>query len=288
MKSSEAKGSVDRLRRQILLGAIGTAVLLEMAGIGNLVSEVFAEDHVDEKERVTDEDRIKKIETGFSKFGRKILGKLDVFVRDFAMQAKIRRVFEIFEENKRNTGRHKAPLSEIPYGAQNGFYYDFFTDNRPYYIGFNGLYRKLKIDRSFNPDDLGWLVSFCHELMHVDHDNKYRGGNIPFERYRAYWVGEEAVAVVVEDEAEAIAVASEILNIATGGVLKNNILHGKAPNVPMKQPGLEGFLEKMAVQYYTKDYSSFVDAVREQYKKTPGEEAYFTRDLKPISRSGGL
>lgn len=280
MESSEAKGSVDRLRRGILLGAISTAVLLEIAGVENLVSEVFAEEHVEEKEKVTDEDRIKKIEADFSAFEQRVLGKMDVFVRDPAMQAKIRRVFEIFEENKKNTGRHKAPLSEIPYGAQNGFYYDFFTDNRSYYIGFNGLYRKLKIDRSFNPDDLGWLVSFCHELMHVDHDNKYREGNIPFERYRKYWVGEEAVAVVVEDEAEAIAVASEILNIAMDGVLRKNILYGKTPDIPAKQFGLKSFLENMAVQYYTKDYSVFVGAVRERYRRTPGDEVYFTRDLK--------
>lgn len=287
-KSSERSDQADPIRRRMLLGAVGVTALLEMFGVKGLVSEVFAKDRKvgQQKEAVenpTDEQRIAKTEESFLRFKEKILAHLDGFVKDPEMKEKIQYVFKLFEENRKNPWRKKPSANEVPYGEEREgwFSYEFFSDSRPYGMGFSSLYRSIKISKDFfDPEDLGCLVTMCHELIHLKQDDEYRK-RIPFERYRAYWFGNGNLSVVPEDEAEAISVAVEILNVAMSGVLKRNILKKGQADIPVKHNNLRDFLVKASKAYYTKDYSAFIVSVRERYESMSGEEDFFTRELIP-------
>lgn len=289
LPEADSDHSADPMRRRILKGTIAAAVLLKMLSVESLVSEVFADENetvakTDSGEILTDEQRIEKTEEDFLKFKQKILSRLDNFVKDPEMKAKIQRVFEIFDENRKNPWRKKLSLNEVPCGEEKKgwFSYRFFNDMRPYYVGFNGLYRAIRLNRNFfNSADLGWVVTLCHELVHVEQDDKYRK-NIPRERYRNFWNSGEHLAVVTEDEAEAISIAVEILNVAMDGAPKRDILKTGWANIPAEHDDVRNFLTRMAIAYYTRDYSSFTSYVEERYRKIPGEETFFTRELIPI------
>lgn len=287
-QSSERSDQADPIRRRMLLGAVGVTALLEMFGVKGLVSEVFAKERKvgqqkEAVENLTDEQRVAETEESFLRFKEKILAHLDDFVKDPEMKEKIQHVFELFGENRKNPWRKKPSENEVVYGEERKgwFSYEFFSDSRPYSMGFNGLYRSIKISKDFfDPEDLGCLVTMCHELIHLKQDDEYRK-RIPFERYRAYWFGNGNLSVVPEDEAEAISVAVEILNVATNGALKRNVLKGEQVNIPVKYNNLRNFLIKMAKAYYTNDYNAFVALVGERYESVSGEEDFFTRELIP-------
>ena len=262
-----------------------------MFGVSGSVAEVFAKDRKttvsaipnESVENLTDEQRIAKTEESFLKFKEKILPHLDDFVKDPDMKEKIQHVFKLFEENRKNPWRKKPSVNEVPYGEERKgwFSYEFFSESRPYGMGFNGLFRSVKLSKDFfDPEDLGCLVTLCHELTHLKQDDEYRR-RIPFERYRAYWFGNGNLSVVPEDEAEAVSVAVEILNVAMNGTLKKNILKGGKVNIPVGYDNLRNFLIRMAKAYYTKDYNAFVALVGERYKLMPGDEDFFTRELIP-------
>lgn len=289
-KSFERSDSADPIRRKILLGAVGVTALLEMFGVQGLVSEVFAKERKvgQQKETAeipTDEQRIAKTEESFLRFKEKILAHLDDFVKDPNMKEKIQYVFKLFEENRKNPWRKKPSANEVAYGEERRgwFSYEFFSDSRPYGMGFNGLFRSIKLSRDFfDPEDLGCLVTLCHELIHLKQDDEYRE-RIPFERYRAYWFGNGNLSVVPEDEAEAISVAVEILNVAMNGALKRNVLKKGQADIPTKHNNLRGFLAEASKAYYTKDYSAFIVSVRKRYESMSGEEDFYTRGLELVN-----
>lgn len=279
-KSHEGDYSADPLRRKMLFGAIGAAILLEIFGVKGLISEVFADERSSsvsvEKAELDTEKKIDEIETEFSRLGERILPQLDQFVESEKMRAIIRETFKVFEKNKTNLSRKSWKQEIIPYGEENGFFY-IFEDIDGRTSMFNGVYRTVKLRPDFDSTSVGRLSFLAHELVHVLRDNHYRR-NVPEYRYRIYWSSN--FVAVPSEEADAIAVQLEILNVATRGGFKKNIMEGKPNCVKTDSEKTDKFLTEMAEYYFKGNWDNFVAFVEKWYREKGAQ--IFNSDLTSV------
>lgn len=279
-KTFEGDGRANPLRRQMLL-AVGATVLLEMFSVKGLVSEVFADDRAASDVRVSPEaaafnaeKKIDEIEAKFSRLGDIVLPRLDQFVGSERIRVMIRAAFEVFEKNKTNPSRKSWQQEVVPYGKENGFFYIFCDMERS--SMFNGAYRTLKLRPDFNPALIGRLSFLAHELVHVLKDDYYRR-TVPESTYGIYWSSN--FVAVPSEEADAIAVQLEILNIETKGEFKKNIMEGKSDCVKTGSKKADRFLIKMAELYFKGDWDNFVSFVEKWYRGKGAQ--IFNSDLTP-------
>lgn len=253
--------SVDLLRRKLTFGS-AAVILASLLGVKGSVQDVFADETAFNADR-----KIEETEAGFSRLEERVLPQLNKFVKSERIRVMIRKSFEVFESNKTNPARKSWDQEVVPYGKENGFFYVFCGAGGRSSI-FNGTYRILKLRSDFNPELIGRLSFLAHELVHVVKDNHYRR-TVPEHTYRTYWSGD--FVAVPSEEAEAIAVQLEILNIATGGKL-NSAKTGSDK--------ADKFLTEMAEHYFNKDWNSFVAFVEKWYRGKGAQ--IFNADLTPV------
>lgn len=251
--------SVDLLRRKLTFGS-AAVILASLLGVKGSVQDVFADETAFNADR-----KIEETEAEFSRLEEMVLPQLDE-VKSGKMRVMIRAAFGAFESNKTNPAKKVLPQEAVPRGKENGFTY-MFCDMDGRSAKFNGVYRIVKLSLDFNPASIGRLSFLAHELVHVVKDNYYRR-TIPEHIYETFWSNN--FVAVPSEEAEAIAVQLEILNITTGGDLDS---------IKTGSDRADKFLTKMAEHYFNKDWNNFVAFVEKWYREKGAR--IFNADLTP-------
>lgn len=278
--SVEDSDCVDSRRRRFL--AVSAAAILAYAiGTKGSIQDVFAENHTESSaaaESFDAEKKVDEIEAEFSKIRDFVVPQIDQYVDSEHLRILIRKVFEVFEANKKNPIRKHDDGKEVPFGVKIGFKYAFFGNEKMKYpFMFHGLSRTVKIGKDVDCRRPQRLCFLAHELVHVLNDNYYRTV-IPEKTYRAYY-GSKGHVAVPSEEAEAIAVHLEIANILSGGKLKKDILEGRKFSPETGSQNGDKFVSRMGEAYFKKPYNDFVGFVEEWYREKGVE--IFNPDLTP-------
>lgn len=285
-QAEDQLGSVLRSRFPKTSLVVASAVLAFFASVQTGVRQALAEEPAGSqiedllRYETAEEQRIRSIEHAFLKFGEDVLKKLDQHVADVAMREKIRRMFSLFHGNAASM-RRRAHFQVVYPGDEGGFGI-YLKENAKYAGRFNGIYRTMVLDAGFECGSIINLAQLVHETMHVFHDDAYRA-RAPWARYVAYYQGvdqgPDMLVFVLEDEAEAIAVQLEVLNIATNGAFKAAILGGAAAPAAVLSKR-DGSLMQRFAEAYWKNPASFYSVVLQMYLENNG--ARFDRELRRV------
>lgn len=273
-KASDGCRSALRSNRFIL----GSACLAFVLSFRGFIHEVLADEGSDVGITVAEADidvtRVEGLERRFLALEATIM---KYFGGDNKIKERLAKLFKICRENAKNAGRFRGG-KPVPVGAETGFSY-LFAPGMQNVASFHGKRRIMRLSDDFDPNDLGHLAVFAHELAHVEQDDGYRKTVSP-QRYGEYasmpatvaakdgTVIEQAVAVP-QDETDAVARSLEFLNAAMDGALRRNVLVGRPLNIPTSDEYLRKFFEQAAWQYYVNP-DTFSIFMRAFLKSMPG------------------
>lgn len=221
------------------------------------------------EQRESEAARIAKIVEEFLRLEARVLPLLELYVESPEMRNKIRRLFEIVRTN-----RYMSHPAGFRYKLVKGMYHP---------AAFHGRNRELSLPDNFDPEDLGSLTTFAHEVSHAEHDDEHRA-RVLADRYNAFWgvpnPDGKTIVVVVSDEANAIARQLEFLNALMHGELRRRVKQGLPLGIPTNDDYTAKFLDRFAREYF-RSPNTFRAAVERIYRSFPGA-VFFTPDLTRI------
>ncbi|PJC37063.1 hypothetical protein CO046_02410 [Candidatus Peregrinibacteria bacterium CG_4_9_14_0_2_um_filter_53_11] len=169
-------------------------------------------------DRTTPEEaRVRTIERAVDELFVEVEPRLGLLKRrNPRLHARVLAAFRAVQANPADC--HHSDDSNFPAEADPAGFTFRFRSLNGIDAGFNGENRRITLNRTFDPTNLGALITLLHEGYHTVQDDEERESVNP-EHYDQFW-SSGGVNAVLDNEREAIEVSLEVLDAALGGALR--------------------------------------------------------------------